>query len=169
MTKKKMSNKMKMVKDPKTGKMVPEFAVKKAAGKMVKKKMMAGGKMVKKMMAGGKTKKGYAAGKMVKKKMMAGGKMVKKGYANGKKVLKDVPAGSEGKGLSMLPTKVRNNMGFKAKGGAIKKMAGGKMVKKMMSGGGKAKGMANGGKKKSKPKVRGAGKAIKGVRPAKMR
>ena len=29
--KKKMSNKMKMVKDPKTGKMVPEFAVKKAA------------------------------------------------------------------------------------------------------------------------------------------
>ena len=87
MTKKKMSNKMKMVKDPKTGKMVPEFAVKKAAGKMVKKKMMAGGKM----------------------------------------------------------------------------------VKKMMSGGGKAKGMANGGKKKSKPKVRGAGKAIKGVRPAKMR
>ena len=39
----------------------------------------------------------------------------------------------------------------------------------MMSGGGKAKGMANGGKKKSKPKVRGAGKAIKGVRPAKMR
>ena len=137
------TNKMKMVKDPKTGKMVPEFA---ADGK---------GKM--------------AGGKMVKKKMMAGGKMVKKGYANGKKVLKDVPAGSEGKGLSMLPTKVRNNMGFKAKGGAIKKMAGGKMVKKMMSGGGKAKGMANGGKKKSKPKVRGAGKAIKGVRPAKMR
>ena len=156
MTKK--NNKMKMVKDPKTGKMVPEFAVKKAEGKTVKKKMMAGGKMVKKMMAGGKTKKGYAAGKMVKK-----------GYANGKKVLKDVPAGSEGKGLSMLPTKVRNNMGFKAKGGAIKKMAGGKMVKKMMSGGGKTKGMANGGKKKSKPKVRGAVKAIKGVRPAKMR
>ena len=162
-----MSNKMKMVKDPKTGKMVPEFAVKKAAGKMVKKKMMAGGKMVKKMMAGGKTKKGYAAGKMVKKKMMAGGKMVKKGYANGKKVLKDVPAGN--KGLGKLPEEVRNKMGFNAKGGAIKKMAGGKMVKKMMSGGGKAKGMANGGKKKSKPKVRGAGKAIKGVRPAKMR
>ena len=45
MTKK--NNKMKMVKDPKTGKDVPEFAVKKSAGKMVK-KMMAGGKMVKK-------------------------------------------------------------------------------------------------------------------------
>ena len=57
MTKK--NNKMKMVKDPKTGKDVPEFAVKKSAGKMVKKKMMAGGKQV---------KKGYAAGKMVKKK-----------------------------------------------------------------------------------------------------
>ena len=37
MTKK--NNKMKMVKDPKTGKMVPEFAVKKAEGKTVKKKM----------------------------------------------------------------------------------------------------------------------------------
>ena len=44
--------KMKMVKDPKTGKDVPEFAAdgkgKMAAGKMVKKKMMAGGKQVKK-------------------------------------------------------------------------------------------------------------------------
>ena len=136
MTKKKMSNKMKMVKDPKTGKMVPEFAVKKAAGKMVK------------------------------KKMMAGGKMVKKGYANGKKVLKDVPAGNKGKGLSMLPTEVRNNMGFNAKGGAIKKMAGGKMVKKMMAKGKMVKGGAKGGKKKAK--VRGAGIARKGVRPAKM-
>ena len=134
MTKKKMSNKMKMVKDPKTGKMVPEFAVKKAAGKMVK------------------------------KKMMAGGKMVKKGYANGKKVLKDVPAGN--KGLGKLPEEVRNKMGFNAKGGAIKKMAGGKMVKKMMAKGKMVKGGAKGGKKKAK--VRGAGIARKGVRPAKM-
>ena len=31
--------------------------------------------------------------------------------------LKDVPAGNEGKGLSMLPTPVRNKMGFKKKGG----------------------------------------------------
>ena len=138
MTKKKMSNKMKMVKDPKTGKMVPEFAVKKAAGKMVKKKMMAGGKMVKKMMSDGK---------------LVGGQ---------KKLDKDNDGKISGKDFAML-------RGGKAKGGAIKKMAGGKMVKKMMSGGGKAKGMANGGKKKSKPKVRGAGKAIKGVRPAKMR
>jgi hypothetical protein len=156
MTKK--NNKMKMVKDPKTGKMVPEFAVKKAAGKMVKKKMMAGGKMVKKMMAGGKTKKGYAAGKMVKKKMMSSGKLV----GGQTKLDKNKDGKITGDDFAML-------RGGRAKGGAIKKMAGGKMVKKMMSGGGKAKGMANGGKKKSKPKVRGAGKAIKGVRPAKMR
>ena len=156
MTKK--NNKMKMVKDPKTGKMVPEFAVKKKAA----------GKMVKKMMAGGKTKKGYAAGKMVKKKMMAGGKMVKKMMSNGKlvggqtKLDKNKDGKITGDDFAML-------RGGNAKGGAIRKMAGGKMVKKMMSGGGKAKGMANGGKKKSKAKVRGAGKAIKGVRPAKMR
>jgi hypothetical protein len=161
MTKK--NNKMKMVKDPKTGKMVPEFAVKKAAGKTVKKKMMAGGKEVKKkMMAGGKqVKKGYAAGKMVKKKMMAGGKMVKKMMSSGKLV------GGQ--------TKIDKNKDGKITGDDFallrkgNRMAGGKMVKKMMSGGGKTKGMANGGKKKSKPKVRGAGKAIKGVRPAKMR
>ena len=34
--------------------------------------------------------------------------------------LKDVPAGNEGKGLSMLPTPVRNKMGFKKKGGTVK-------------------------------------------------
>ena len=62
MTKK--NNKMKMVKDPKTGKDVPEFAVKKSAGKMVKKKMMAGGK----------TKKGYSMGKKVLKDVPAGNK-----------------------------------------------------------------------------------------------
>ena len=101
---------------------------------------------------------------------MAGGK-AKKGYSQGKTVLKDVPAGN--KGLGNLPEGVRNNMGFKAKGGAIRKMAGGKQVKKMMAGGGKAKSMAKGGakggKKKSKTKVRGAGIAQRGVRPAKMR
>ncbi len=56
--------------------------------------------------------------------------------------------------------------GGKAKGGAIKKMAGGKMVKKMMAKGKMVKGGAKGGKKKAK--VRGAGIARKGVRPAKM-
>ena len=164
MTKKKMSNKMKMVKDPKTGKMVPEFAVKKAAGKTVKKKMMAGGKEVKKkMMAGGKqVKKGYAAGKMVKKKMMSNGKLV------GGQTKLDKNKDGKITGEDFAKLRAGN-----AKGGAIRKMAGGKQVKKMMAGGGKAKSMAKGGakggKKKSKAKVRGAGIARKGVRPAKMR
>ena len=34
--------------------------------------------------------------------------------------LKDVPAGKKGKGLSMLPTSVRNKMGFKKEGGTVK-------------------------------------------------
>ena len=34
--------------------------------------------------------------------------------------MKDIPAGNKGKGLSMLPTAVRNKMGFKKKGGTIK-------------------------------------------------
>jgi hypothetical protein len=110
--------------------------------------MMAGGKMV---------KKGYAAGKMVKK-MMSSGKLV------GGQTKLDKNKDGKITGEDFAKLRAGN-----AKGGAIRKMAGGKMVKKMMSGGGKAKGMANGGKKKSKPKVRGAGKAIKGVRPAKMR
>ena len=39
--------------------------------------------------------------------------------------LKDVPAGNKGKGLSMLPTPVRNKMGFKKKGGTLKMRDGG--------------------------------------------
>ena len=38
--------------------------------------------------------------------------------------MKDIPAGNKGKGLSMLPTSVRNNMGFKKKGGTVKAKAG---------------------------------------------
>jgi hypothetical protein len=34
--------------------------------------------------------------------------------------MKDIPTGNKGKGLSMLPTSVRNKMGFKKKGGTIK-------------------------------------------------
>ena len=60
--------------------------------------------------------------------------------------------------------KITNDFGLQRKG--IKKMAGGKMVKKMMAGGKMVKGGAKGGKKKAK--VRGAGIARKGVRPAKM-
>ncbi len=39
--------------------------------------------------------------------------------------MKDVPAGGKGKGLSKLPTSVRNKMGFKKHGGKAKKMYGG--------------------------------------------
>ena len=154
--------KMKMVKD-KDGKMVPEFAAdgkgKMSAGKMVKKKGMAKG------MAAGKQvkKKGMAAGKMVKK-MMAGGK-TKKGYSKGKlvgdqaKLDKNKDGKISGDDFKML-------RGGKAAGKMVKKKgyAAGKMVKKGMANGGKTKSMAKG-----KAKVRGAGIAKKGVRPAKMR
>ena len=139
-----MTKKMKMVKDPKTGKMVPEFA---ADGKGKKDK-----------------KKGMAAGKQVKKKGMAAGKMVKKGYSRGKlvgdqtKLDKNKDGKISGDDFKML----RRGM---AAGKMVKKgMAAGKMVKKGMANGGKTKSMAKG-----KAKVRGAGIAKKGVRPAKMR
>ena len=38
---------------------------------------------------------------------------------NKMKNLKDVPEGNKGKGLSKLPTAVRNNMGFKKNGGSL--------------------------------------------------
>lgn len=43
--------------------------------------------------------------------------------------LKDVPSGSKGKGLSQLPTAVRNKMGYKKDGGSLLyKMSGGPMM-----------------------------------------
>ena len=42
--------------------------------------------------------------------------------------LKAIPAGSKGKGLSKLPTSVRNNMGFKKKGGTMKMRGGGMAI-----------------------------------------
>ncbi len=42
---------------------------------------------------------------------------------NNMKNLKDIPAGNKGKGLSNLPTGVRNNMGFKKQGGKVNKGA----------------------------------------------
>jgi|9_EtaG_2_1085328.scaffolds.fasta_scaffold02867_12 hypothetical protein len=122
-------------------------AVKKAGGGMMKSKMKAKG-----MKAGGKMKaKGMAKGGMKTKGYMAGG-------------LKDAPEGNTG--LKKLPKKVRNKMGFKAKGGMMKTKgyAKGGMKSKMSS-----KGGAKGGKKPTTQKVRGAGIARKGVRPAKMR
>lgn len=62
-----------------------------------------------------KTKKAY--GGKIKKKMMGG--MVKKKMMAGGGGLKDVPSGNTG--LGKLPTPVRNNMGFKASGGKVKK------------------------------------------------
>ena len=38
---------------------------------------------------------------------------------NKMKNLKDIPEGNKGKGLSQLPTAVRNNMGFKKNGGSL--------------------------------------------------
>ena len=42
--------------------------------------------------------------------------------------LKPVPEGNKGKGLSKLPTEVRNKMGFMKKGGKVMKMRGGGMA-----------------------------------------
>lgn len=111
-------------------------------------------------------KGGMMKSKMKAKGMKAGGKMKTKGYMAGG--LKDAPEGNTG--LKKLPKQVRNKMGFKAKGGMMK-------TKGYAKGGMKTKGYAAGGmkskmatkKKPTKQKVRGAGIARKGVRPAKMR
>ena len=60
---------------------------------------------------------------------------------NKMKKLKDVPEGNKGKGLSKLPTELRNKMGFKKQGGSltddikkIKKRKGGGMVYQLYGG-----------------------------------
>jgi hypothetical protein len=52
---------------------------------------------------------------------------------NKMKQLKDVPEGNKGKGLSKLPTAVRNKMGFKKQGGSLTDDI--KKIKKRKSGG----------------------------------
>ena len=47
--------------------------------------------------------------------------------------LKPVPEGNKGKGLSKLPTEVRNKMGFMKKGGKVMKMRGGGMADRGIS------------------------------------
>ena len=92
-------------------------------------------------------------------------KMKAKGYKAGGGPLKKAPEGNTG--LKKLPEEVRNKMGFMAKGGMMKSKGyakGGAMKTK-----GYAKGGVAGGKKKKQQKVRGAGIARRGVRPAKMR
>tara|TARA_B100000424_G_scaffold207654_1_gene164939 strand:+ start:33 stop:581 length:549 start_codon:yes stop_codon:yes gene_type:complete len=99
---------------------------------MEKPKMMYGGKM-KKMKHGGKMKEMGHGGMM--KKMGHGGMMKK--YEEGGKALKKVDS-SKNPGLSKLPKKVRNKMGYMEHGGKAKMpkmMYGGKMKKKMAHGG----------------------------------
>ena len=137
-------------------------------GKRPPKKAMRGGMMKSKMKAkgmkaGGKMKaKGYkAGGKMKTKGYMAGGKMKAKGMkAGGKMPLAKAPK----------PGKMVPEFAIDGKG---KMMAGGKVKSKGYAKGGmmKTKGYKVGGKLKAKggkKKVRGAGIARKGVRPAKM-
>jgi hypothetical protein len=117
----------------------------KAGGGMMKAKGKAGGGMM-------KTKGRTAGGKMKTKGMKAGGKFPDL-TGDGKVTRKDI---LKGRGVPGM------------KGGGMKtkdSMAGGKMKAKGYAVGGKMK--AAGGKK-GKQKVRGAGIARKGVRPAKM-
>ena len=109
----------------------------------------------------------FAGGGMMKSKMgtkggAMGGKKKPPGYKAGG--LKPAPEGN--KGLKKLPKEVRNKMGFMKGGGKVK-------PKGATAGGGYKQGgmkskMAT-KKKPTKQKVRGAGIARKGVRPAKMR
>ena len=114
--------------------------------------------------AGGMKKKGYAMGKMVG--------MKKKGFAAGKAVKPDYPD-VDGDGNSTEPISQAQGQLQGKKGDKPKEMAAGKMVGMKKKGYAKGKmvkkGAANGGKKNGKAKVRGAGIARKGVRPAKMR
>ena len=117
-------------------------------GKRPPKKAKGGGMMKSKMKAKGMK----AGGKMKAKGMKAGGKMP---MVKDPKTGKMVPEFAiDGKGKMMGGGKVKSK-GYKA---------GGKMKSKMST-----KGGAKGGKRSSTPKVRGAGIARKGVRPAKMR
>jgi len=63
---------------------------------------------------------------------------------NKMKQLKDIPEGNKGKGLSKLPTPVRNNMGFKKQGGKIMKRKGGGMAYQLY--GGSTKNFSDGNK-----------------------
>ena len=53
---------------------------------------------------------------------------------NKMKQLKDIPEGNKGKGLSKLPTAVRNKMGFKKQGGKVMKRKGGGMTYQLYGG-----------------------------------
>ena len=116
----------------------------KKAMKNVKKKM-GGGMMNKKAMgyAGGGLTKGMLGKDVLlgkkspadvlkenKKKVLKKKKIIKKAEGGS---LKQVPEGNKGKGLSKLPTPVRNKMGFMKEGGKIMKMRGGGMAERGIS------------------------------------
>ena len=116
-----------------------------------------------------KKSKGYAKGGMKTKGMKRGG-MKSKGMAKGGMKAKGMNKGGKlrmvEKNGKMVPFYAADGVGkMKAGGMKSKGYAKGGMKSKMAS-----KGGAKGGKKRvSKPKVRGAGIARKGVRPVKFR
>ena len=143
-----LNKRNKLGRKPKKGDFAPAKRLGKSDAPTKMYAMADGGKMkTKGMKAGGKMKtKGRANGGMMKTKgMKAGGKFPDL-TGDGKVTRKDVLKGRGVPGMK--------GGGMKTKGS----MAGGKM---------KAKGYAAGGKK-GKQKVRGAGIAKRGVRPAKM-
>jgi len=79
--------KLPMAKDPKTGKMIPAFAMD-GKGKMNKGGMMK--------------KKGMAKGGMMKKKGMAKGGMKKKGYAAGGMTVPQLRAAAKARGYKIM-------------------------------------------------------------------
>lgn len=135
-------------------------------------------------MRGGMTKKGYNMGGALGSAppiMPGSGMQAMESDDERKKRMMRQPMMSEG-GLTGGQTKLDKNKDGKISGEDFKMMGGGGMAKKGYAAGGMAKkGYANGGaakKKKAKKKatrkgkttkVRGAGIARKGVRPAKMR
>ena len=141
-------------------------------GGTVKKKSKGyakGGMKTKGMKRGGMKSKGMAKGGM-KAKGMAKGGMKAKGMARGGMKAKGMNKGGKlrmvEKNGKMVPFYAADGVGkMKAGGMKSKGYAKGGMKSKMAS-----KGGAKGGKKRvSKPKVRGAGIARKGVRPVKFR
>ena len=151
----------------------------------MKKKGYAMGGMKKKMKAGGGVKKmkagGRPTGMMTQKQIddparavAAGNRMSKmraKEDAMSKKPMRPKTRPTTAPMTSMRPPPRPDSMPMMKAGGMTKKMkAGGGVAKKGFKAGGVAKkGKAKGGKMGGKSKVRGAGIAQRGVRPAQMR
>ena len=156
----------------------------------MKKKGYAMGGMKKKMKAGGGIKKMRTGGVLVdrptgmmtqeqiddpKRAVAAGNRMSKMrakedAMSKKKKPMRPKTRPTTAPMTSMRPPPRPDPMAMNKKGGSIKKMKAGGMAKKGFKAGGVAKkGKAKGGKMGGKSKVRGAGIAQRGVRPAQMR